>query len=154
MMHQPVMRVPLIIFEPGRNSRLDVHQNTSGTDILPTLLAICGQEIPAWIEGQVLPPYNPSDLENERSIYALQAKGIGKKDPIIKATVMLVEDHYKMMCYFGYRELSDTGPFIELYDVKNDPQELVNLYPIDKNRADEMLEKIKAKLAVVGQARS
>ncbi len=67
---------------------------------------------------------------------------------------MLVEDYYKMMYYFGYRELSDTGPFIELYDVKNDPQELVNLYPIDKNRADEMLEKIKAKLAVVGQARS
>lgn len=153
MLYQPVIRVPLFIFEPKRTSRMDIYQNTSGTDIFPTMLALSGQEIPAWIEGQVLPPFNQSNLEDMRPIYALQAKGTGKKDPIVRATVMLVEDHYKMIYYFGYRELRDTGPFIELYDVQNDPHEMHNLYLEHKTQADEMLERIKAKLADIDKDR-
>lgn len=149
MLIQAVIRVPLFIFEPGRDSRLDIYENTSGTDILPTLLSLTGQEIPEWIEGQVLPPFNNTNAQGPRHIFAMQAKGIGKKDPIVKATVMLVLDNYKMMYYFGYRELSNSGPLIELYDVRNDPQEMNNLYPSMKTRGDEMLEIIKTKLEEV-----
>ena len=39
VMYQPLLQVPLVIFEPGRKTRLDVYENTSGVDLLPTFNA-------------------------------------------------------------------------------------------------------------------
>jgi arylsulfatase A-like enzyme len=151
ILHQPVIRVPLFIFEPGRTSRLDIFEPTSGMDILPTLLHISGKTVPGWIEGKVLPPFTPVKLDQIRDLYALQAKGSEKNDPIIKATVMLVYDRYKLLYYFGYKELKDSGQLIELYDLENDPNELNNLYPDKKMMGDDLVAKIKDKLAEVNQ---
>ena len=38
VLYEPVIRVPLMIFEPGRNTRTDVYMPTSAIDVLPTLL--------------------------------------------------------------------------------------------------------------------
>ena len=90
LMHQPVIKIPLYLFEPGRRSRLDIDENTSSIDVLSTLLSLQGREIPSWVEGQVLPPFAKGNAKTPRQIFALQAKGIGKEDPIVKGTVMLV----------------------------------------------------------------
>ena len=56
MLYEPLIRVPLVIFEPGRR-RSDVHAPTSAVDILPTLLHVTGQPAAGWAEGQILPPF-------------------------------------------------------------------------------------------------
>ena len=72
LLNQPLVHIPLIIFEPGQTTRRDVFENTSAVDILPTLLHLAGEPIPDWVEGEILPPYSPS--QKDRSIFALEAK--------------------------------------------------------------------------------
>jgi arylsulfatase A-like enzyme len=151
VLHQPVIRVPLFIFEPGRKSRLDIYDPTSGMDILPTLMQLTGKDVPEWVEGKVLPPFNKSKLNNFRELFALQAKGSDKNEPIVKATVMLVKDRYKLIYYYGYKELVKRGPLVELYDLETDPHELDNIYPNMKAIGDDFISMVKNKLKEVNR---
>jgi hypothetical protein len=151
VLHEPVIRVPLIVFEPGRRSRLDIYSLTSGMDILPTLLEVNGYQIPEWIEGEVLPPFRDSKMTSSRNIFALQAKGSGKKDPIVKGTVMLVRREYKLMYYFGYRELESLGRYVELYNLAEDPHEIENHFHPLNHVGLEMIEIIQNKLEEVNR---
>ncbi len=72
VLYEAVVRVPLMIFEPGRTSREDVYATTSAVDVLPTLLHVTGNQPAAWTEGVVLPPFAPQDPE--RSVYVVQAE--------------------------------------------------------------------------------
>ena len=72
--HQPAVQIPLLIFEPGQQSRKDIFTPTSAVDIFPTLLHLSDKEIPDWCEGKILPPYSDNQSENERSVFALEAK--------------------------------------------------------------------------------
>jgi arylsulfatase A-like enzyme len=92
--HQPVIRVPLMIFEPGQNARRDIYEPTMALDILPTLLHLTGREIPSVLEGRVLPPYMP--LEG-RSIYAASWRPDKSNQRREKTTVMMVRGEYKVM---------------------------------------------------------
>ena len=151
VMFQAVIKVPLIIFEPGRKNRVDVDQNTSGIDIHPTLLKIASKAIPDWIEGQVLPPFNWSGAVVERDIYALQAKKTGKMDPIQKASVMLVKGDYKIVYYPGYKDIVGQGDLVEVYDLKNDPGESNDLRVSKPGLTRDLLAVVKDKLAEVNQ---
>lgn len=146
VLHQPIIRVPLVIFEPGRNDRLDITEPTSGMDILPTLLSVSKKALPAWIEGGILPPFNSNAIYETRDLFAIQVKGDIKNDPISKGTIMMVRGDYKLIYYFGYKELEKSGKLIELFDISIDPNELNNLYPKLKTLGDEMAAVIESKL--------
>ena len=142
LLYEPVIRVPLMIFEPRRNTRLDVHTLTSAVDVLPTLLHVTGQSPALWTEGSVLPPYSPN---TEESIFVLEAKKNKKYAPLTIATTALVKGQYKLMYFFGYDEL-DGGERIELYDIEADPEEMTDLYSTKRETVDAMLHELKTKL--------
>ena len=146
VLYQPVTHIPLLIFPPGQTSRVDVHDKTSVIDLLPTLMHVTGQEIPDWTEGVVLPPFATASAQNERDIFAFHGdvNGAGKFN---RATSMLVRGSHKLVYYFGYNELGQNGPMIELFNLAEDPEELNNLYPAQKSLAEEMLATVKEKLA-------
>ena len=147
VLYQPVVQIPLVIFEPGQTQRRDIFTPTSAIDVLPTLLKVTNQPIPDWTEGQVLPPFAENQPDPDRSIYALEATDSKDTEPLNPATVMLVKGKYKLTYYFGYREIAETGHFFELYDLENDPEELNNLYSTESEVAlelqQELLEKIR-----------
>ena len=122
---EPVIRVPLIISSPKQQSRVDIHSLTSNVDILPTLLKIAGLPIPDWCQGQILPGLGDEESP-DRSIFVVEAKKNPAYSPLKKASVALLKGHYKMVHYFGYRHYDN---HYELYDLKNDPDELNNIYP-------------------------
>ena len=146
-LYEPVIRIPLVILEPGQRERRDIYTPTSAVDVLPTLLKITGQEIPNWIEGEVLPPFSGAAPRADRSIYALEATNSETMGPLNPASVMLVKGKYKLTYYFGYKQLEERGPLFELYDLENDPEELNNIFDanskISQELRDEILEKIK-----------
>jgi arylsulfatase A-like enzyme len=150
MLFQPVIHVPLLIFEPGRTSRLDIFDKTSNIDILPTLLHITNQEIPDWLEGKLLPPYEDVP-ENERDVFAFESKITERNEPIRGGTAALVRGDYKLVYYFGYEELGESREMIELYDINNDPDELENLYSSQKAIADELLAVVQSKISTANQ---
>jgi choline-sulfatase len=146
VLYEPVIRIPLMIFEPGRKSRTDIYSNTSAVDILPTLLYVTGQKPVDWTEGVVLPPFGP-EPDADHTVHTIQAKLNKQYKPIEIATITLVKDRYKLQYFFGYEELGGPGSErIELYDLKADPEELNNLYTTKRETATELLGELKKKI--------
>lgn len=144
---QPVVHIPLVVFPPGRTYREDVFKPTSAVDLLPTLLQIAGKadRIPDRLEGRPLPPFasdgGPFD------VFAVEAQETKPNDPMRPGTVALHRDHLKLIYYFGYPELGDTGELVEVYDLEADPEETRDLYADDPGMWAEMLETVKQKIA-------
>lgn len=144
LLHEPLIHIPLLIFAPGQSERIDIDENTSAVDVLPTLMHLTGGEIPTWTEGRVLPPFNED--QPPRDIYSLQAIGTGKQDPIEKATAVLIRGNYKLIYFFGYHDLGGDYQLIELYDLENDPEELHDLSEERQDLKNELLAALRAKI--------
>jgi arylsulfatase A-like enzyme len=150
VLYQPVIKVPLLIFEPGQKDRRDIYENTSAVDLLPTLLHVTGQQSADWGDGTALPPYAPTELDPERSLYAVQANTNEQFEPLAVATTALIKGQYKLMYFFGYDELGGLeSERIELYDLESDPEELNDLYTTKRETATDLLRELKTKLAEV-----
>jgi len=148
LMHEPIVRVPLVIFEPGQTSRRDVVEKTSALDLMPTLSHLTGHQIPEWNKGHILPPYN--DKTRGRDIVIMDSRANEENAPIEKGSFTLIRGSYKLMYYLGYTEL-DGGEYIELYNIDTDPEEMNELSATKPDLANEMLQTIKAKLAEVNK---
>ncbi len=149
VLYEPVIRVPLMIFEPGRKTGMDIHQNTSAVDVLPTLTHVTNQPFPDWVEGIPLPPYG-SETGSTRNIFTVRANKNGQYDPLTQASVMMVKDNYKLHYYFGYSLLPEMQQ-VKLFDVKDDPEELNDLSTSKKNLADALLDEVMVKLDEVNK---
>jgi arylsulfatase A-like enzyme len=150
-LYEPVVRVPLLIFEPGRKTGVNVYTPTSAIDVLPTMLHVTGHEIPEWIEGEILPPYRSAETEPTRSVYVVRANKNGQYEPLNqRASLVIVKGRYKLLYYFGYEERG-IDELIKLYDIEADPEELVDVYVSHRSIADELLKELKFKLDEANQ---
>ncbi len=145
-LYQPLVRVPLLIFEPGRQVRLDVSDVTSAVDLLPTLAHLTGHPIPDWTEGVVLPPFASAPTDPGRSIFALQARGNPQYAPLTQASTMIVKDRYKLLYFFGYKE-PKVDELVMLFDIESDPEELVDLSTSLPSIASGLLAELKSRIA-------
>ncbi len=144
--HQPMLKIPLLIFPPGQSTRVDIYDKTSAIDLLPTLLHVTNQDIPEWTEGMVLPPFSSSNALSERDISTIHVEKFAENGSIAEATVVYMQGDYKLMWYFGYEQLEEDTEFVELYDLTNDPDEEYNLSTSHKNIANDLLESLKEKV--------
>jgi arylsulfatase A-like enzyme len=152
-MSQPLIHIPLMIFEPGRTARNDVYQPTSAVDILPTLLQVTGNAVPDWCEGVALPPFSAPHPSGSRGIYSMDVRGNFKKKPLHKGSLVMVKEPFKLNYYYGLKELAEVdGELIELFDIYDDPEELRDLYAEDKSLAADMLDELKSQLAAANRS--
>jgi hypothetical protein len=70
--------------------------------------------------------------------------------PTYTSFTVLVKENYKLHYYFGYPEAPEDG-LVKLFDLKSDPEELVDLYPSKDELALELLDELKGKLAEVNK---
>jgi arylsulfatase A-like enzyme len=145
-MFQPVVQVPLLISAPGQKERNDIYANTSSLDILPTLLKLTEQEIPGWLEGEILPPYRNSALNSSREIYSVNGRQNPQFNPLTKATLTLFKENYKLSQYMGYDELGNNSPMFELFDLDSDPEELNNLFNVNRSMTKTLSGILQTKL--------
>jgi hypothetical protein len=145
-LYQPVIRVPLLIFEPGRTAGAHVHAPTSAVDVLPTMLHLTGHPVPDWIEGALLPPY--AEPDPNRNVYAARATKNGQQSPLTRASTTLIQERYKLLYYFGYPERG-VDELVQLYDLQADPEELTDLSASHTGIADGLLDELKTRLAEV-----
>jgi arylsulfatase A-like enzyme len=150
VLYQPVIRIPMLILEPGRQERVDVTANTSAVDVLPTLAHVTGHAMPGWTEGVVMPPYTDSSLDPNRGIYIVRAHDNPANEPLRQASVSLVQGRYKLVHYFGY-QTDGIQDFMQLYDIEADPEELTNLALSHKDVAQEMFAQLKTDLAAANK---
>ena len=152
VVNQPVIRVPMMIFEPGRSARKDVFSPVSNIDILPTLLNLLGGDIPEWCEGKILPPFGSPEENAMTDVYSMYIRSNQKYGSLQRGSIALFDEPYKLLYYFGYDELAQVGgELVELYDIQDDPEELRDLGSSDKNLTKIMLDKVKNKLDEVNR---
>jgi arylsulfatase A-like enzyme len=151
VLYESVVRVPLLFFPPGGTSRQDIYANTSAVDVLPTLLHLTGGKEASWTEGMVLPPFAPQSADPERSVYVVQAEKSEQFGPLTVATLVVRKGNYKLMYFFGYKELGGNKERIELYNIKDDPEELNDLFSSEKEIGMDLLNELKTKLEEVNK---
>ena len=142
VLYEPLMHIPLFISVPGQTQRQDVHSLTSCVDLLPTLAKLTGQPAPEWGEGVVLPGFGDGSVQNEQSVFAVEAKSSSKEGPLKKLSVAIIKENYKLIYYRGYPKT----PATELFDLSNDPEELQDLAGTKPSVAADLQQEIETKL--------
>ena len=145
VLYEPVIHIPLMIFEPGRSSRTDIYAPTSAVDVLPTLLYMTEGTIPDGLDGLVLPPFSNDILTSNRSIYSVQTKDTTPSEPLTRVTVSQIKGDHKLMYFVGYEELKGKER-IELYNLAEDPEELHDLFNEQPLLGKALLDELKNKL--------
>ena len=150
VLYEPVVRIPLMIFEPGRKTGLDIYNVTSAVDVVPTLAHLAGEQPPDWTEGVVLPPFDSTIPTTNRNIYIARAVNNDPNAPLSMASTILIKENFKLHYYFGYPEVSPDG-LVRLFDIQSDPEEMSDLAQVKPNVTSELLDELKTKLKQVNE---
>jgi arylsulfatase A-like enzyme len=142
-LYEPVVRIPLMIFEPGRQKGVEIHTPTSATDVLPTLAHVTGKPRPAWTEGVVLPPFG--EVDPNRSVFVVRAAKNNPYAPLTRASTALVRGKYKLLYFFGYPE-KGIQELVKLYDLEADPEEMNELSATHGDVVNALLTELKVQL--------
>ncbi|HZW03640.1 MAG TPA: sulfatase-like hydrolase/transferase [Anaerolineaceae bacterium] len=146
VLYNPLVRVPLLVHQPGQAARTDVYTPTSCVDLLPTLALAAGQPIPAWSEGQPLPLFGREPAPAERPIFALDARRNSKFRPLETGTVAMIKGQEKFIAYYGYPGFDRQ---FELYDLENDLEERQDLSRADTRTTDRLKNELEITLQTV-----
>lgn len=127
-LYEEVAAIPLIIYVPGVPPSTYTGL-TSAVDLMPTVLELMGQEIPATVEGQsLLPKVKNADLPGREHVFtACPFINAGDKDQLV--------DHILRTCVTPSMATVTTDEWSLLYDVEPGGSELYNLKsdPVQKN---------------------
>jgi arylsulfatase A-like enzyme/Tfp pilus assembly protein PilF len=128
-LYDEVIRIPWIAAGPGARRGHVVAEQVRAIDLMPTILDALGLEVPGGLDGE--------------SLSALLKGGTRDEAPPAYA-----ESHYPRL-HYGWSELrairaegwkAVDAPRPELYNLRDDPGELHNLYEARQPLADRMIE--------------
>lgn len=121
--YEESMRVPLLAYIPGLDQpgRV-VEEIAAGIDIGPTVLDIAGvEDMPGQFEGQSLLPLALGKKPDDWRQDLLYEYYWEFNYPMTPTTFALRTEDFKLIQYHGIWDLE------ELYDIRNDPKEMINL---------------------------
>jgi len=139
LLYESAIKIPLLVMAPGQNERRDVHVPTSNVDLVPTLLSLIGKENPPQVEGRVLPGLGGTE-DPERSVFTVFGVENSAFLPLTKTVMSMVKGEYKLIYYRGYKAGYDEK--FELYNLKDDPEELKDLIADDPAVAKRLKEEL------------
>ncbi len=144
LLYDPIVHVPLLISAPGQKSRQDVNLPTNSVDLLPTLVHLSGDPVPDWCEGHILPGQGGVE-EPERSIFMMDAKQNPSFSPLSNASFAIRKGPNKLIYYKGFSQYGKRDRF-EMYDIKNDPNELNDLFTNSSGTAGDLRTELLARI--------
>jgi arylsulfatase A-like enzyme len=166
ILHKGVMfeesaRIPLLLRLPGQDEERHITPPVSQIDLVPTLLDLMNQPIPAGLHGRSMRPLIENQLQTWDDVVVYwsgrDAKYVGVTDESTIPEYMLeIAPRDEIWAAFNepirtivtsegwkfcYRPRGES----ELYDLNQDPGEMVNLAmkPGSKSRIEEMIARIK-----------
>ncbi len=141
--YEGALRVPLIVRVPRAEAApRQVDLPVSLIDIVPTVLSLVGAEVPKDVQGVDLSPW-------------LAGRGAGGGARPLYAETVTPTRYYGASSLLGvivdgWKYIETTRP--ELYDLRSDPVEAVNLLEREPARADALARTLVAILAAAGHA--
>jgi arylsulfatase A-like enzyme len=125
--HEDSIHVPLIVFDPRAGRKLRgraLEQMALNVDIAPTILELAGLKVPQEMQGRSLVPLLKGKEPEWRTDFFYEHLF---KHKTIARTEALRTQRWKYARYVDY-------DYEELYDLKNDPGETINLAKDEKHR--------------------
>ena len=152
LMYEESLRMPFLIRYPGVLKAGTVNRDmVLNVDFAPTFLDMAGRKAPAEMQGRSFFPnlqgHTPKDWR--KSMYYRYWMH-NTNDHHVPAHYGLRTDRWKLIYYYGKplgmtgANPPDTEPDWELYDMKNDPREMHNLYHDPKHAG--LIQKLKTEL--------
>ncbi len=142
LMLEPSIRVPMLMRWPGRIGprRVDSSHMVLNIDVAPTLLDLAGVEVPSWMQGCSWKPLLDGSVDNWREDflyewYEYPAVHCARKHRGVRTS------RWKLIHFWEQPEEW------ALYDLPNDPMELVNLY--DDKAHTEIVAALKLRLTML-----
>jgi arylsulfatase A-like enzyme len=137
-LYEGVVRVPLVVLSPGQSARRDVFVPTSHIDVMPSILSLAGKAAPDHLEGRALPGLGGTE-DPERPVFCVEAKQSSSFSSLPQATVSMVKGDHKLILYTGYPKVPD---IFELYNLRQDPEELQDLFSSEPRVAARMRDEL------------
>ncbi len=139
-LYEQVTHIPLIIKEPGQGSGRIVNDLAEQIDIAPTILDMAGIPVPSWMEGRSLLPLMRGESLSSRPVFSMYfEKNPDRGHQITKGTIAVWEGDYKLAHY-----LEEDKSL--LFNLKDDPDELNNLFDKEPETGRRLLDLIRDNL--------
>ena len=140
-LYEQVTHIPLIIREPGQDRGRIINNLTEQADIAPTILDLAGIAVPSWMEGRSLLPLMRGESLPSRPVFSMFfEKNRSRGHRITQGTIAVWEGDYKLIHYLEEdRSL--------LFNLKQDPDELNNLFDTETVTGRRLLALIRDNLA-------
>ena len=129
--YQPSSQVPMMICGPGIEAGIS-DALVSNLDIFPTVLSLAGIKLPTNIHGKNLTDILFDQRSGVREAFVYE--GLGNYGGALPNLTAITHD-YRFIVTYRDQDL-DMVDFVELYDRRNDPEEMTNL------RDDPALKKV------------
>lgn len=148
-MYDEVIKVPLVFHLPSRLKQgVTVKKQVRQIDIMPTILDIAGLPIPNSIQGvSLLPVINGKDTFDDVAVDRPSEK-YAISEAVIGGYQTPIEDQYKKIYAIRSTEWKLIKEIIEgkeryqLYDLKSDPKEKVNLVDKKPEKVSELKKQL------------
>jgi choline-sulfatase len=160
-LYNELIQVPLFIkFPGGQFKNLHIDETTGLVDIMPTLLSYQGIPYPSdSLDGRNLMPLirakSKSQNDTRRGEPVVSSISIGRYFEALPTRIALMFDHYKLiynapftekeLAYFNGFTLPPQPETFQLFNLKNDPAETMNIiddYPRIKDKMMPLMQKI------------
>jgi len=122
LLYEESIRVPLIVFDPGADEEvrgITLEQMALNVDIAPTILELAGLKVPHEMQGRSLAPLLRGQKPEWRNDLFCEHLF---EHPKIPRSEGVRTERWKYIRYFEQQPVYE-----ELYELKNDPHETVNL---------------------------
>ncbi len=141
-LYEQLTHIPLIIREPGQTEGRVIDGLVEQIDIPATILDLAGIPVPRWMEGRSLVPLMRGERLPPRPAFSMNLETNRSRGghPITKGTIAVWEGDYKLIYYMKKKKAL-------LFNLKEDPDELDNLFEREPETGRRLLALITENLA-------
>jgi arylsulfatase A-like enzyme len=119
-LYQPQIHIPLVIHLPGQVQGQRIGANVNHVDIAPTILDLLGVRTPAWMDGSSFSPIFTDRNFDTGTKLSMNLSYVNCSEGLMTQSIAAIRGDYKLIKYLNWDRY-------ELYDLKKDPQEQINL---------------------------
>jgi len=134
-LNEPSTRIPLIIKNHNQIQGKIIDSLVGQEDISPTILELANIQVPLWMEGRSLVPLMRDISIPSKPIFSMNLFSNPKGYKIIKGTFAVWKGNYKLIHYLEENKSL-------LFNLRNDPDELDNLFDKEPEISQRLLSLI------------
>ena len=151
MLYEDVIRIPLIIKEPGQTQGTRLETLSEQIDLMPTIMDLAGKPIAGLVEGRSLKP-SMRGQKMDGQVFSMNFEQNSRFKELTTGSVAMIEGRWKYVHHRGPIRYPLMPKLVDsLYDLQTDSGETTNLIAKQPAIATRMQAAIMEQLRIHGQ---